>query len=691
MMLIPGRRRQGCSSNNASSALYSMARVVLWGLFASYTGFRYRSIWTTSLHVPFASISSSSSSWSMSLSSRSISTTKQADAPIKTTRLPSCMATLELIPLVTSNYTSHFPINQLMMRLRSDSFSSSLSGRAMTTDKNNNKNNSQTNPTTTPADIPTTLQHHHHHHHSAICVFSWHNKRNPQDSSIPFLHFPHTMQIMYRCWSWWQQQQQQVQQQYQSSIQNSANTTTTGSVDGVDVSWILLLPNHKVKNQIMGPKASAFNRGFFSSLQQFANVSIQIQHKDNNKPHHVLQPAPIEKQRRQQQQQQRKTTHLQTNKKQGTWATKEMKKTLAPNHHNGKKRRLLLAPTTIKNNNSTSSSTTTTTTTTTTSTSMAGPFQSGGGLAYQVASPHHLSRLRDIFVSGFLGMDHNYHQKEKKGGPPTRILTRQKTLNGNTTTTPSVVEEVVSKTTTTTTAATTVSSSYSVLSSSSSTTTSTTAQNNNAAFPRIAIVNREGHRKLVNAHKIAKEVEQRLAVLWRTSNSSDSYTTTTTTRTTVSSLSSSSLSSSSSRNIPGIVPPSTTTHPIRIVSFDGWSFADQVLFMNSVDILISPHGAQLTSIPFLPACASIFELFPTGYHPPYHFGTLAAASGITHSYTALTRGFERYFKEETKVGMANVTNRSTSRNVQLCPPLLDVVEQIMTVIQQWHERCAVVV
>jgi hypothetical protein len=638
MMIISRRlRRRGRSNKNPSNTLYWMARVVLWGLVASYTGYRYRSLWVTFLHDPFVSSSMSSSAFSYRL----VSHTKDADALSTTKLLPSCTASLELIPLVTSNYTSHFPMNKLMMSLQGDSFASSSSssfverGAATTAEEINNNN--QANLSTTPVDFSAALQHH-YHHHSAICVFSWHNDTNPQGSSIPFLHFPHTMQIMYRCWSWWQQQQQQVQQQYQFSFQNSDISTTaaTGSVVGVDVSWILLLPNQKVKDKLMGLNASDFNRGFFTSLEQFANVSIQVsqQEDNNNNPHNTLQRGRIEK------------NHVQ-------------------------KSRLRLAPT--SNNDLTSSSTTiTTTSTTTSSTSMAGPFQSGSGRSYQVASPHHLSRLRDIFVSGFLDMNRDrFQQNEKKVPPPspTRVITRRRTQKGTTTTTtlaaPSVVvvEEVLSETITTTTPA--------------------TATTN--AFPRIAIVNREGYRKLVNAYEIAKEVEQRLAVLWKTTNSSDSSRT----------VPSSSSSSSSSRNMPGIVssspsPPSTTSaHPISLVSFDGWSFADQVLFMNSVDVIISPHGAQLTSIPFLPPCASILELFPQGYHPPYYFGTLAAASGITHSYTSLTRGYEHYFKEEIQIGMANATNRNTCRNVQLCPPVLDLVEQIMTVIQQWHERCVV--
>jgi hypothetical protein len=82
------------------------------------------------------------------------------------------------------------------------------------------------------------------------------------------------MQIMYRCWSGWLQQQEEQQQQQSSFHIDNSDTTTSGVVVGnkVDVSWILLLPNTKIKDRIMGPKVSAFNHGFlpvWNSLPMF--------------------------------------------------------------------------------------------------------------------------------------------------------------------------------------------------------------------------------------------------------------------------------------------------------------------------------------------------------------------------------------------------------------------------------------
>lgn len=69
---------------------------------------------------------------------------------------------------------------------------------------------------------------------------------------------------------------------------------------------------------------------------------------------------------------------------------------------------------------------------------------------------------------------------------------------------------------------------------------------------------------------------------------------------------------------------------ILIKEFEGLPVKDQAFFFSSVDILISPHGAQLTGIPFMPNCGQVMEVTPKGYHIPYFFGSLANASGLGH-------------------------------------------------------------
>lgn len=50
---------------------------------------------------------------------------------------------------------------------------------------------------------------------------------------------------------------------------------------------------------------------------------------------------------------------------------------------------------------------------------------------------------------------------------------------------------------------------------------------------------------------------------------------------------------------------------VAVKYFEGETFAEQMDFFRSVDILLTPHGAQLTGLPFMNApCSHVVELFP---------------------------------------------------------------------------------
>jgi hypothetical protein len=255
-----------------------------------------------------------------------------------------------------------------------------------------------------------------------------------------------------------------------------------------------------------------------------------------------------------------------------------------------------------------------------------------GSMAYQVASsPDHMHALRDIIVAG--------------------LATQRTTRNEQTSTT---------------------------------TITTSSSSSSSSSFPRIAILNRKGSRQLLNAPEIAHQVESRLFGFPQQQNDA---------------------SSSSSVRPPPPKPTAATTtttrRTIRIESFEGWSFADQVQFVSTVDILITPHGALLTLLPFLPNCASVLEIMPKGYHFQQFFGSLAASSGVQHSYTYLTSSVlpssspavgggtahGSTIATEIAEGMTNLTTRTACRAAQLCPPVLDLVDQIVAVVEGWDQRC----
>lgn len=116
-----------------------------------------------------------------------------------------------------------------------------------------------------------------------------------------------------------------------------------------------------------------------------------------------------------------------------------------------------------------------------------------------------------------------------------------------------------------------------------------------------------------------------------------------------------------------------TVHPIQY--FETSSFLAQVKYYGSVDIVISPHGAQLSAMPFLPPCGSVLELYPKGYWLPDYFGTLASGAGIAHAYFHLCAG-------------PNYFGGRKTRSAKLCPPLDPLVDGVWELVTDWKQCVA---
>ena len=69
---------------------------------------------------------------------------------------------------------------------------------------------------------------------------------------------------------------------------------------------------------------------------------------------------------------------------------------------------------------------------------------------------------------------------------------------------------------------------------------------------------------------------------------------------------------------------------VDIVYFEDKSFDYQINFFNKHDIIISPHGAQLCSIPFAPNDALIIECVSEEWHPYSYFPGLSYTSNKYH-------------------------------------------------------------
>eukprot|EP00339_Tiarina_fusa_P004484 CAMPEP_0117008894 /NCGR_PEP_ID=MMETSP0472-20121206/8241_1 /TAXON_ID=693140 ORGANISM="Tiarina fusus, Strain LIS" /NCGR_SAMPLE_ID=MMETSP0472 /ASSEMBLY_ACC=CAM_ASM_000603 /LENGTH=113 /DNA_ID=CAMNT_0004711053 /DNA_START=165 /DNA_END=504 /DNA_ORIENTATION=- len=99
--------------------------------------------------------------------------------------------------------------------------------------------------------------------------------------------------------------------------------------------------------------------------------------------------------------------------------------------------------------------------------------------------------------------------------------------------------------------------------------------------------------------------------------------------------------------------------------------------MAETDILISPHGAQLGSLPFLPDCSQVLEFFPPQYWIPGFYGSLAQAGGSEYYYLYFSDG-DKW--NETEVTANSHRARVETRRHQFCAPLeptLNVVDQMV--------------
>ena len=66
--------------------------------------------------------------------------------------------------------------------------------------------------------------------------------------------------------------------------------------------------------------------------------------------------------------------------------------------------------------------------------------------------------------------------------------------------------------------------------------------------------------------------------------------------------------------------------PVRVVSFENMSLAEQITAARNTLLLIAPHGAGTVNMMFMPKGGGIIELFPKGYEN-WHAGAMANAFG----------------------------------------------------------------
>jgi hypothetical protein len=123
-----------------------------------------------------------------------------------------------------------------------------------------------------------------------------------------------------------------------------------------------------------------------------------------------------------------------------------------------------------------------------------------------------------------------------------------------------------------------------------------------------------------------------------------------------------------------------------VSSMDGKTFVEQVGVMQQTDILISPHGAQWISIPFLPVCANTVEVFAPSYYTPKFYGSLASTSALTY-WNVYTGGDDH----TVHTRMGSLEERRASREDHMCLTSETIQNKIIPtlreIIHEWRRCC----
>ncbi len=118
------------------------------------------------------------------------------------------------------------------------------------------------------------------------------------------------------------------------------------------------------------------------------------------------------------------------------------------------------------------------------------------------------------------------------------------------------------------------------------------------------------------------------------------------------------------------------TNDVPVVFFEGAIFRNQVGMMGSVDILITPHGAQETGVAFMPQCGGVLELLPDHYFFPRFYGTLATTVGLEHAYLYLAKNDSHRIVD------------TLQRDVSFLYPSVKSIQQgVDMLIERWQLCC----
>ncbi|CAJ1952000.1 unnamed protein product [Cylindrotheca closterium] len=109
------------------------------------------------------------------------------------------------------------------------------------------------------------------------------------------------------------------------------------------------------------------------------------------------------------------------------------------------------------------------------------------------------------------------------------------------------------------------------------------------------------------------------------------------------------------------------------------SLHHQALTMHSADIIIAPHGAQLTNLAFIKPCTVVAEIFPRGYYLQFFQSYVVAAGGI--AFEGYEDGRSPYFD---LFGLESENDRRARRSAPIPMSAASVVRALPEFILKFN-------
>jgi hypothetical protein len=122
------------------------------------------------------------------------------------------------------------------------------------------------------------------------------------------------------------------------------------------------------------------------------------------------------------------------------------------------------------------------------------------------------------------------------------------------------------------------------------------------------------------------------------------------------------------------------------IYFNHLTFEQQILFCNQHDVIISSHGAQLCSIPFMSDYSLIIELCNKEYYLPNYFGSLALNSGKSYALVCKTHDpkYTNIWKKQVHQKLKN-RFRNTGRSQPILITL-DIIKKIIRCLLLFNQH-----